>query len=176
MAGEGELTGDVQYGLHSLISDLQADSALLCIALGGLQIMNGQDKASLNISILKLQCESVVNDYAAHWLQNPSNTETSEHDTLENLSYMSEDLEGIGELFDLAMNCFENNDIAARLMKILSVQAKAHALITDEFYNVLSANISYESLPERKIWSFPEIFLAAQDNDNEIVPFGSKTA
>ena len=136
MAGEGELTGDVQYGLHSLISDLEPASALLCIALGGLQITNGRNKASLGTSILKLQCESIINEYAAHWLQNSGTTaDIGEHD----MSCIAEDLEGLGELLDTAMNGPTKNEPATSLMKILSIQAKAQAVIAEEVCEILSA-------------------------------------
>src|SRR5688572_11541683 len=68
LAGECELTDDVHYGLHSVISELQPDSALLSIALGALKIANAYHKASPGLAVLKLQCESIVDDYAAIWL------------------------------------------------------------------------------------------------------------
>ncbi len=153
MAGECELTGDVQYGLHSLISDLQVDSALLCIALGGLKIANGQHKASLSISILKLQCESIVNDYAAHWLQNSSVTDTDSHDMADTMSCIAEDLEGLSELLDLALNGLaqSKNDPAFSLIKILSIQAKAQTAIAEEFSDILSAKAASEAAAKPQI-------------------------
>lgn len=177
MAGECVLTGDVQYGLHSLISDLQVDSALLCIALGSLKIANSQHKASLGISILKLQCESIVNDYAAHWLQNSSVTGANSHDMADTMSCISEDLEGLSELLDTALNGLarQKNDPAFSLLKILSVQAKAHAAIAEEFCDVLSAKAASEAAAKPQI-----LPLIARDfackSSGKIISFRGKRA
>lgn len=177
MAGECVLTGDVQYGLHILISDLQVDSALLCIALGGLQITNSQHKASLGISILKLQCESIVNDYAAHWLQNSSVTGTDSHDMADTMSCISEDLEGLSELLDTALNnrTQAKNDPAFSLLKILSIQAKAHAAIAEEFCDMLSAKAASEAAVKPQI--LPLIAKEfSRESSSKVISFRGKRA
>lgn len=80
---------------HAVISDLQPDLALLSIALGGLKIADLDHKASPGIAVLKMQCESIVDDYATLWLQNAQLEEIDEHETMDALSRVSEDLEGI---------------------------------------------------------------------------------
>jgi hypothetical protein len=168
LSGQGELTDDVHYGLHSVISDQQPDSALLCIALSGLKIANVFHRASPGISVLKIQCESVINDYAALWLQNAENEDVSEIDAMDALSCVSEDLEGLSELLDLAVGFLQSKDeTAASLAKILSVQAKSQAMIADEFYGVLYSQVTDAETPKV---SDAIAGKATNGNDN-VIPF-----
>ncbi|MBP7720918.1 MAG: hypothetical protein KA155_00110 [Alphaproteobacteria bacterium] len=169
LAGEGELTDDVHYGLHSVISDLQPDSALICIALGGLKIANAYHVASPGLAVLKIQCESVIDDYAGLWLQNAENEDVAEHDALDALSNVSEDLEGLSDLLALAIDSLQSkNPDASALAKILSIQAKAHAVIADELFGALYAEVTGE-IDDEKIVSV----IAGKMNDN-VIPFPAK--
>lgn len=172
LAGEGELTDDVHYGLHSVISDLQPDSALICIALGGLKIANAHHVSSPALAVLKIQCESVIDDYAPLWLQNAEEENVNEHDALDALSNVSEDLEGLADLLALAVDSLQSKDAdAAALAKILSVQARAHAVIADELFGALYSEISADIAEEPKI----ESVIASGMNDN-VIPFRQKRA
>jgi hypothetical protein len=169
MAGEGELTDDVRYGLHSVISDMQPDSALICIALSGLKIANAYHMASPGLSVLKIQCESIVDEYAKLWLKNAENADVEESEALDALSCVSEDLEGMGELMELAVGFLQAKDeIAADLVKILSVQAKSHAVIADELFGALYMKVTRDIAEEPKI-SAP-VIANVQMNDN-VIPF-----
>jgi hypothetical protein len=169
LAGEGELTDDVHYGLHSVISDLQPDSALICIALGGLKIANAFHVASPGLAVLKIQCESVIDDYATLWLQNAEKEDVAEHDALDALSNVSEDLEGLSDLLALAVDSLQTkNADAAALAKILSIQAKSHAVIADELFGALYSEISAD-IEEEKIAPV----IAGNMNDN-VIPFRQK--
>ncbi len=170
LAGEGELTDDVHYGLHSVISDLQPDSALICVALGGLKIANAHHVSSPALAVLKIQCESIVDDYAPLWLQNAEKEDVTEHDALDALSNVSEDLEGLADLLALAVDSLQSKDAdAASLAKILSIQAKAHAVIADELFGALYSEISEDIADEPQIKSV----IANGMNDN-IIPFRQK--
>lgn len=165
LAGEGELTDDVHYGLHSVISDLQPDSALICIALGGLKIANAHHVASPGLAVLKIQCESIIDDYAPLWLQNAEDEDVAEHDALDALSNVSEDLEGLSDLLTLAVDSLQLKDAdASALAKILSIQAKAHAVIADELFGALYAEVTGE-IEEEKIAPV----IAGNMNDNVIL-------
>lgn len=173
MAGEGELTDDVHYGLHSVISDLQPDSALLAIALGGLAIADTYHKASPGLSVLKIQCESIVDDYAKLWLQNAESENVNEHEALDALSCVSEDLEGIAELLDLAYSFLQTKDeTAASLSRILSVQAKSHALIADELFGALYTKVT------RDIIEMPKLptAIVGKEVANNVIPFRQRRA
>lgn len=170
---EDELTGDMQYALHSVISDLQPDSALLGIALGGLKIANAWEKASPSLSVLKIQCESLIDEYGALWLQNAEDENVSEADAMDALSRVSEDLEGLSELLDLAIDSLQTkNEMAASLAKILSVQAKAQAVIADEFFGMLYTKMTEDCADVPKI--APAI--VDQAVNNNVIPFRTKSA
>ncbi|MGB4107464.1 MAG: hypothetical protein WBK55_06685 [Alphaproteobacteria bacterium] len=166
LAGEGELTDDVHYGLHSVISDLQPDSALICIALGGLKIANAYHVASPGLAVLKIQCESIIDDYAPLWLQNAEEENVTEHDALDALSNVSEDLEGLADLLTLAVDFLQSKDAdAASLAKILSIQAKAQSVIADELFGALYTQIAHDFAEE------PEISPAVMAKADNIIRF-----
>ncbi len=170
MAGEGELTDDVHYGLHEIISELAPDSALLSIALGALTIANAFEKASPGIAVLKVQCESIINDYAPLWLQNAETENVSEHEALDAISCISEDLEGLGDLLDLAVTFLQTKDkSAAAIAKILGIQARAHAIIADELFGALYMKVTRDMADEPQVAPV----LAQQMNDN-VIPFRAK--
>lgn len=138
MAGEGELTDDVHYGLHSVISDMQPDTALICIAMAASKIASPHYQASPGIRILKLQCESIINSYASLWLQNAQDANVDESEAFEVLSGVSQDLENLAGLLDLAEGFLKARDKnAATLIRILSVQANAQALIAEAIFGSL---------------------------------------
>lgn len=171
---EGVLTDDVQYGLHTVISDLQPDSALLSIALGGLKLANAWEKASPSLSVLKMQCESLIDEYGTLWLQNAQDENVSEADAMDALSRVSEDLEGLAELLDLATGSLQGkNQTAASISKILSTQAKSHAIIADEFFGVLYTKLTDEAAEAPKVE--PAIADKAI-NSNNVIPFRAKRA
>lgn len=171
LAGEGELTDDVHYGLHAVISDLQPDSALLSVALGGLKIANAYHQASPGLAVLKMQCESIIDDYAPLWLQNAEDGEVEEHEALDALSRVSEDLEGLGELLELAQGFLQSKDpVAAALAKILSIQANSHAIIADELFGALYMKVTRDVAEEPTI---PAV-LAGKEIANNVIPFPHK--
>jgi hypothetical protein len=173
LAGEGELTDDVHYGLHSVISDLQPDSALLSIALGGLKIANAYHQASPGLAVLKMQCESIIDDYAPLWLQNAEDGEVEENDALDVLSRVSEDLEGLGELLELATGFLQAKDpTASALSKILAIQAKSHAVIADELFGALYTQVTQELAETPTV---APVIAAGTTNDN-VIPFRAKRA
>lgn len=173
LSGDGALTDDVQYGLHAVISDLQPDSALLSIALGGLKIANLYHKASPGIAVLKMQCESIVDDYATLWLQNAQLEEIDEHETMDALSRVSEDLEGIGELLELSQAFLQSKDqTASELAKILAIQAKSHAIIADEFFGALYTKMTQDIAQMPKM----PAALAGKEIASNVIPFRQRKA
>ncbi|MGB4057122.1 MAG: hypothetical protein WBK77_03455 [Alphaproteobacteria bacterium] len=167
LSGEDKLTDEVHYGLHSVISDQQPDTALLSIALAGLKIANAWHKASPGLAVLKMECENIVDEYAALWLKNAENKNLSDSDILDALSCVSEDLECLGELLELAMGFLKSKDeTCAALAKILSIQAKSHAMIADELFSALYTEMA----------QIPDIAPAIADQamTNNVIPFRSR--
>ena len=138
--GDAALSGDVQYGLHEVISDLQPDSALLCVALSAKKIASKFHDASPSMKILEMESSRIIEDYAELWLLNAEDREINEADALEAISRTSEDLESLAELLDLTMHSLKTvNAEAWALCDILSVQSRAHALIAETYIEALES-------------------------------------
>lgn len=132
--GRDELSDDIQYGLHEIISDLQPDSALLAIAVSALKIAKIYEKASPAMTVLVMECERLMQDYGPLWLQNANNENLDHGDIFDILSLIPEDLEGLAELLSHNITFLRTKDEqAAALCNILYIQASAHAMVAETF-------------------------------------------
>jgi len=138
--GDAALSADVQYGLHEVISELQPDSALLCVALSAKKIASKFHDASPSMKILEMESARIIEDYAELWLLNAEDREINEVDALDAVSRSAEDLESMAELLDLNMHSLKSiNAEAWALCDILSVQSRAHALIAEAYIETLES-------------------------------------
>jgi hypothetical protein len=135
--GREELSDETEYALHEAISDMQPDSALLCIALCGVRIA-GAGGVSPSVRILEIECRKIIEEYAMLWLCNAENGEIDEVQAFETLSGAEEDLEALAGLFDNCMNLLERkNKNAAVLCNVMRVQARAQSLVAQAYFEVL---------------------------------------
>lgn len=161
LSGQAVLTDDVHYGIHDLISDYQPDSALLCIALSAKKIAGFCDDVLPTIGLLGMECERIIHEYSTLWLQNAHRKTVNEDTVFETLIHVPEDLESLAELLEISSSLLEvKNGQAAALCEILSIQARAHALVAESFIMALESEAS------------PDMFLPvmASRNDN-VIPF-----
>lgn len=170
LANEDELEGDVQYALHEIISDMQPDSALLCIALAAKHIARIYHQASPSTRIMDLECERIINDYAPLWLENAKNGNAVESQiALDALMHVPEDLEGLAEMLDLNISFLHAKDeTAAALCEVLQIQAEAQAMIAEELFGAINLDMR----KERHVYMptvAPEIADVAM-NEN-VIPF-----
>ncbi len=141
--GKGELTDDVQYGLHELISDFQPDTALLSIAMGARKIAVIHKDASASTKVLEAECTRIINEYGSLWLKNAQHENIEPEDLIDILIHTAEDLESLAELLDMN-ECFlriKDNGTAAMLCEVLYVQAKSHAMIAEAFLAAADAKL-----------------------------------
>lgn len=132
--GRETLTDDVHYALHGIISDMQPDSALLAIALSAETLARIYANASPGMKVLGLECERIVADYGSLWLRNAQEEIIDEDAILDALMHTPEDLESLAELLELCGSFLKAKDkSASALCDLLYIQAKAHAMIADEF-------------------------------------------
>ncbi len=103
LRGEERLTGDVQYAMHDAISEMQPDSALLCVALSVKKIASVYARTSPGMRVLDMECARVIEDYAELWLLNAENENVDEAQAFEAVSRTAEDLEGIAEMLEVNM-------------------------------------------------------------------------
>ncbi len=167
----GPLADDEQYALHETISDLQPDSALLCIALAAKQLANCAPYPSATLKVLDIECDRIIDDYAPLWLENTRNQHMDETLVFDTLANIPEDLESLSELLEVNAAFFSNHDPkAAEICNILFIQAGAHALIAEEFIGV----IDEEADEPVDFTPIPETQNAVTDNVIAF-PFGGKT-
>lgn len=156
--GAEKLDDEARYGLHDSISEKQPDTALLTIAVSAKFVANKYRETCPNLSILSMECDRIIEEYGSIWLKNAQNQEIDENDLFDVLVNTAEDLEGIAELLEYNYNSLKDvNFEAAELCDILQVQAKAHAMIAEEFIAVADRLIE-ESEGETGTTQFTEVY------------------
>ncbi len=135
------LDDEAEYALHEAISEMQPDSALLCIALGGCKVARMGSSPSLRI--LEIECRKIVDEYALLWLKNAEGSVVDEEIALEALSGMAEDLEDLASLLENCITTLEKkNPDAAIVCNILSIQGRAQALVAEAYFEALEEAVA----------------------------------
>jgi hypothetical protein len=161
-----ELTDEVYFGLHEMISDFNPDTALLAIAVSARKISHAYEEASAGMNVLVMECDRIISCYGPLWLENASGHATDEDEVLEALANAAEDLEGIAELLEVNGYFLRAKDSqAASLFEILAIQARAHTLIAEEF--LIAADKKVETMTAALSAATPVI------NDN-VIPFPAR--
>jgi hypothetical protein len=125
------IEGDIQYGLHVALSEIEPDSALLAIALSAQRI--AMDFKDMPIGLaLKIEADKIVDDYAGEWLANFNKHPIQGEDLFDLLCNIPEDLESIADLLESVQSALGDDDLpAATLCSILAIQARAQMEIAD---------------------------------------------
>jgi hypothetical protein len=125
------LEGEVQYGLHVALSEIEPDSALLAIALCAQRIAMDFSDAPI-AAALKLEAGKIIDDYASEWLANYNKHPVQGEDLFDLLCHIPEDLESIADLLESMQVMIGDDDHpAATLCSILAIQARAQMEIAD---------------------------------------------
>lgn len=132
------LSGDIQYGMHEVLSNYQPDSALICIALSAKRIASRYLHLSPNMAVLRMDCDRIIEEYAQLWLDHARKRPVDDNLLMDTLADIPDDLESIAELLDSAQMYLEKkNAEAAGLCEILSMQARQQAIIADTFVDMI---------------------------------------
>lgn len=167
LAAPEAMEGDEQYALHEVISDLQPDSALLCIALAAKEIAKAAVYPSATTKVLMIECDRIVEDYAPLWLENAREQRIDDALVFDTLAGIPEDLEGLCELLEVNSAFFASHDPkAAALCEILCIQAGAHAMIAEEFIGAID-NEAGEPVDFGLAAGLPP----TTENTNNVIPF-----
>jgi hypothetical protein len=145
LSGNEPMTDEAEYALHEAISEMQPDSALLCIALCGAKFTSVRGMASPAIRLLEMECRKIIDEYAMLWLHNAESGEVDEGQAFETLSGAAEDLEDLAGLFDNCVSYLErtNGDVAI-ICDIMSVQARSQALVAEAYFEALNDEPEFE--------------------------------
>ncbi len=136
--GGEEIADETEYALHEAISEMQPDSALLCIALCGSKIAGMEN--STPALILEMECRRIIEEYATLWLRNAEGNDIDADQAFEALSSTQEDLEDLAGLFDNCVVSLEKKSKdAAMLCNIMRIQARAQALVAEAYFETLEA-------------------------------------
>jgi hypothetical protein len=165
--GKEALTGDVQYGLHEVLSNYQPDSALLCIALSARRIASRYMHLFTNMAVLRMECDRIIEDYAKLWMDHARKRPIDSNMLMDTLSDIPEDLESLAELLNVNMTLLLNkHPDAAGLCETLIIQARAQALIADTFIDVIEREAPVEPLQNNT----PPAAKGSRYGDN-VIPF-----
>lgn len=126
LRGDERMDDVTEYAFNSVLSELQPDTALLCIALCA-QNLSAHCGRLPAARMLRAGANKIVEDYGALWLANDSGAEMDASHVATALSFIPEDLETMAHLLEATLaDLPSESGIAAKLCDILSVQATAH--------------------------------------------------
>jgi hypothetical protein len=139
--GTETFSDETEYALHEAISEMQPDSALLCIALCGTRIAGVMKTTATRV--LEMECRKIIDEYALLWLQNAEGGSVNADEAYETLCGTQEDLEYLAGLFENCTSGLERKSgDAAVLSVIMSVQASAQALIAEAYFEALEEAVT----------------------------------
>lgn len=138
---------DMQYGLHMALSEIDPDSALLAIAMCASDLaIKTKNRAAIACALEK-EANDILQDYGPKWLHHNLNAPISSHLYQEILDTVPEDLEALADLMDALRSDLDEKDTPmAMLLKLLTVQARAHMEIAD----FVLAEIAYEKQSDQE--------------------------
>ena len=139
LSGQEKLTEEMEFTLHDMITDMQPDTALLCISTCVQKITHSYILASAAMQVMHAESERIIEDYADLWVQNALDKDVDEIMALDALSTITEDLECLADLLALNVQFLKAKDeTSAKLFEILRIQATSHQMIADEFFAAIS--------------------------------------
>jgi hypothetical protein len=131
LRGNERLDDVTEYGFNTVLSDLEQDTALLCIALCAQNLSAHCGKLPA-ARMLRIGADKIVEDYGALWLATDSGTPVDEDHITTALSFIPEDLEAMAHLLEATLaDLPEDSGIAAKLCDLLAAQATAHIDIAE---------------------------------------------
>ena len=144
---EIRVESDMQYNLHAALSEIDPDSALLAIALCARDVaIKTKDRVSIATALEK-ESTNILEDYAPNWLRHNVNSPIPSHLYEEILYTVPEDLEALADLMDaLRADLNEQGTAIDTLLKLLSIQARAHMEIAD----FVLSEIAYEKQSDQE--------------------------
>lgn len=155
------LDADTQFRLHEILSNFQPDSALICIALTAREVLSLQGYPTMAVTALRMECDRIIEDYAPMWLEHANQKKIDDNVLFETLAQIPDDLADMAELLEITTEGLRSIDArAADILNILRIQAGAHAVIAEEFVDVM------ESAPPAPMpRMYPQVFT------NNVIPF-----
>lgn len=135
----GPLSDDEEYAVHLALSEMQPDSALLCIALCCQHIAARHSLDDPDAFTLAAESARVVDAYGPLWLHHAEGgAAASESLIVARLGQVPLDLEALTEAMESVGEGLPASDLcAAQLLQAFRIQAESHALIAESYIETL---------------------------------------
>lgn len=136
---EEPLDDIAEQAMNDILSELQPDTALLCIALCARHIASSANHMPEG-KALAIEAEKIVDEYGPLWITYEQNEQSMDPVIVrEILSYIPEDMESLYELIENLQSALEEDHcIAAILCDILCGQIEIHAIETEKQLQALN--------------------------------------
>lgn len=137
LQSKSETEDDALYALHEILSDQDAENALLSAAFIMQEITAFQTVATNDLAFLHLECDRIIERYCtredlSH--ENPKLWNDSHPDMIDEIA---EDIEGFLDLTALCQLSFEiTAPRIAQILNIITTQLQSALLIIDEVINM----------------------------------------
>jgi len=152
---EEPLDDIAEHAMNEMLSEMQPDTALLCVALCGSHIA-GQTNGAPMGKALAIACNNIIDDYGPLWISHEQNSphQADMQTVTDQMSYLPEDLETMRDLMLAVMDEMEETHcMAAILCDILSTQAECHRLEAE----IQLATMNITAPPARPLERQPNI-------------------
>ncbi len=133
-------SAETTYALHEILSDLCAEDAILSSAFILQEITALEGIAASDLDFLHLECDRLIECYAARDDLANDNPALWEQTKREKISNIAEDIEGLIDLLSLCILSFEiTAPQIAEILGILEIQMQAHLIIIDQIQELLES-------------------------------------
>ena len=145
---EEPLDDIAEQAMNDIISELQPDTALLCITLCARHIAASTNTLP-EAQALAIESKKIINEYGPLWIAYENGGETMNPAIVrEILSYIPEDMESIYALMENLLSALEEDHcIPAILCDVLCGQLEIH--ITEAENQLQAVNVTPQNRPEK---------------------------
>lgn len=155
LRGNERLDDVTEYSFNTVLSDLEPDTALLCIALCA-QNLSAHCGKLPSARMLRLGTDRIVEDYGALWLATDSGVPVDEDHIATAISFIPEDLESMAHLLEATLTDLPPESVnAAKLCDLLAGQAIAHIDIAEQKLEQHSLPVSRRAALKGNVIEFP---------------------
>jgi len=132
LCGEEILDDVAEYSLHDMMGSLEADGALLCLALCAQHMASAHSGIAI-AHILGAEATRIIDDYAPSWVAHDEGAILNDAHIKDMLLNVPEELEALSDLFfATGAEMDEANAVSAILCDILGEQSQMHMFGAEE--------------------------------------------
>ncbi|MCB1681829.1 MAG: hypothetical protein KDI65_07845 [Alphaproteobacteria bacterium] len=165
------LNAEAEHSIHTVISELEPDMALLCCANIAKEIYAYEKSRELDLAFLGNLSEKIVKEFrpvCALAQTNPDARNAKLKALLPRLAERMEKMMDNLELTKVALEIYDAN--AAEILGILLIQLHGQFLIVDQLIELRSETLFYEDI-EAEEDMFPALAGMTVRDDSNIIPF-----